>query len=146
LFIGDIPLEPIRWVALSLVIAVLGALLGVVIIQNELQGFNDLRPMGVVEALSIRNVEFIADDSANVTVQNSSNDDTWIISASVNDTPAILEPNKQPNAIVQSDTTAIFRITLQNQTHFNTGEIYQFKLLTTKGNQWFLNATYNPTT
>jgi hypothetical protein len=43
LFIGDIPLEPIRWVALSLVIAVLG----VVIIQNELQGFNDLGPMSV---------------------------------------------------------------------------------------------------
>jgi hypothetical protein len=98
------------------------------------------------EALSIRNVEFIADNSANVTIHNSSHDDTWIISASVNDIPAILEPNKQPNAIVHSDTSAIFRITLQNQTHFNTGEMYQFQLLTAKGNQWSINATYNPIT
>jgi hypothetical protein len=146
LFIGDIPLEPIRWVALSLVIAVLGAALGVVIIQNELQGVNDLGPWGVAETLSIRNVEFIADNSANVTVHNSSHDDTWIISASVNGIPATLEPNKQPTSTIHKDTSAIFRITLQNQTHFSASEIYQFKLLTAKGNQWSFNATYNPIT
>ena len=135
-------MKPIRWVALNLAVTVLVAVLGVIFIQNELQGFNDLGPIVTPEALSIRTVEFITDNSANVTVHNSYHDDAWIVSASVNGIPAILEPNKQPNAIVHGDTSAIFRITLQNQTHFNAGEMCEFKLLTGRGNSWSFNATY----
>jgi hypothetical protein len=140
LFIVDIPLEPIRWVALSLVIAVLGAALGVFIIQNELQ----FREFPDSEVLSMRNFEFIADNSANFTIQNSGHGDAWIMLASVNGIPVILEPNKQLTATVNSDTSAIFRITLQNQTHFSADETYQFKLVTARGTQFFYNATYNP--
>jgi hypothetical protein len=103
----------------------------------------------VAEELVIRNCESTSDDSVTFTILNVGRDSSTIVFAYINGETATLEPNVSRDGYnactIHKDTSANFTVTLQDQTHFNSSETYEFKLITAKGTIISNNATHNPT-
>jgi hypothetical protein len=139
-----------KWIPHILVLLIISLLFAVsfwLILLVDSQGFG----IGVsAELLETRNCEFISDDSVTFTILNVGRKDVTIYSAYINGETATLEPNVSSKdgyraCTIPKDTSANFTVTLQDQTHFNSSETYEFKLFTQKGTMISNNATYNPT-
>jgi hypothetical protein len=137
-------LRHIRWILI--LVGVFGLLAGTLIISTWLDNSNSIIEQWIPpEQLSIRNIEFISNNSANVTIHNSATHNATIMEASVNGTIVTLKPCKEPTGTIQQSTSANFLVTLQNQTLFRSDETYKFELISERGTTLRNVVIYSPT-
>jgi hypothetical protein len=95
----------------------------------------------------ITKVEFISNNTAIVTIQNSGRVNiTSIFSATVNEEASIFGPNEKPGNAIPAGSSTNFTVILKDGKQFNIGEEYIFKLYSHYGYHIECSATYNPTT
>ena len=95
----------------------------------------------------ITNVEYISNNTAVVTIQNSGRVNmTSIFSATVNEEASIFGPNEKPANAIPAGSSTNFTVILKDEKQFNIGEEYIFKLYSHHGYHIECSATYNPTT
>ena len=104
----------------------------------------------IVEQYIIRNVEFVSNNSAIVTVQNTGGDSqvyqVVFVSAKINGINASIVQSGFPAGVPNGGATANFKVTLCNENHFLPENTYKFQLRTLKGTVADYQTTYHKTT
>ena len=102
-----------------------------------------------VEQFMIKKVEFLSDNSANVTIKNTAGASNpyciiTFIYASVDGKNATLTPFGSPGGALKPGESASFTFSLQSNNNFVSGHEYEFVVHTARGTMAQYAATYNP--
>jgi P pilus assembly chaperone PapD len=134
-----------NWIAIVILALIAGGFISYGIWTGSSYSIGDNWMNSAVEQISIKNFDFASNNSAVVTIQNSGSSTVAMVSAKINGETATLEPNGIQTGIVPKGTSVSFTVTFKTAANFSSGETYQFKLITAKGNTMPYTVTYNPT-
>ena len=89
--------------------------------------------VGCPDQAEITNVEFISSSAAIVTVHNSGKTNVNVVSATVNGSATVLGPSEKPANTILKDGSTNYVVILNGENKFDSGDQYQFRLITPYG-------------
>ena len=82
--------------------------------------------------------------AAIVTVHNSGKTNVNVVSATVNGSTTVLGPSEKPANTIPKDRSTNYVVILKGENKFDSGDQYQFRLITPYGTNLPYTITYNP--